>query len=71
MREKASIREIVRRLGRAPSTISREIRPNRHPTGGQYRPHAAQDHAAARRLRPKPSKTGQRDGPPSRVFRRR
>ncbi|TMR92826.1 IS30 family transposase [Nonomuraea basaltis] len=59
VREKASIREIARELGRAPSTISREIRRNRHPTGGQYRPHAAQARADARRPRPKPSKIGQ------------
>ncbi|MBE1584394.1 IS30 family transposase [Nonomuraea angiospora] len=59
VREKVSIREIARELGRAPSTISREIRRNRHPTGGQYRPHAAQARADARRPRPKPSKVGQ------------
>ncbi|MEU4574669.1 IS30 family transposase [Nonomuraea sp. NPDC023979] len=59
VREKASIREIARELGRAPSTISREIRRNRHPTGGQYRPHAAQARADARRPRPKPSRIGQ------------
>ncbi|MFI7050962.1 IS30 family transposase [Streptosporangium canum] len=58
-REKASIREIARELGRAPSTISREVRRNRHPTNGQYRPHAAQARADARRPRPKPSKIGQ------------
>ncbi|GAA3249219.1 hypothetical protein GCM10020216_081130 [Nonomuraea helvata] len=60
VREKASIREIARELGRAPSTISREIRRNRHPTNGQYRPHAAQARADARRPRPKPSKLGQK-----------
>jgi IS30 family transposase len=53
VREKASIREIARELGRAPSTISREIRRNRHPTHGQYRSHAAQARADARRPRPK------------------
>ncbi|MGW2156848.1 IS30 family transposase [Nonomuraea sp. NPDC001699] len=58
-RVRAAIREIARELGRAPSTISREIRRNRHPTGGQYRPHAAQARADARRPRPKPSKIGQ------------
>jgi transposase, IS30 family len=42
LRERVSIREIARELGRAPSTISREVRRNRHPTNGQYRPHAAQ-----------------------------
>ncbi|MER6952312.1 IS30 family transposase [Nonomuraea sp. NPDC000554] len=59
VREKASIRQIARELGRAPSTISREVRRNRHPTNGQYRPHAAQARADARRPRPKPSKIGQ------------
>lgn len=59
VREKASIREIARELGRAPSTISREVRRNRHPANGQYRPHAAQARADARRPRPKPSKIGQ------------
>ncbi|WP_344897578.1 IS30 family transposase, partial [Nonomuraea antimicrobica] len=59
VREKASIREIARELGRAPSTISREVRRNRHPTNRQYRPHAAQARADARRPRPKPSKVGQ------------
>jgi IS30 family transposase len=55
-REKASIRTIAAELDRAPSTISREIRRNRHPTRGQYRPHAAQARADARRSRPKTSK---------------
>ena len=59
VREKASIREIARELGRAPSTVSREVRRNRHPTNGQYRPHAAQARADARRPRPKPSNIGQ------------
>ncbi|MFI9556876.1 IS30 family transposase [Nonomuraea endophytica] len=59
VREKAPVREIARELGRAPSTISREIRRNRHPTNGQYRPHAAQARADARRPRPKPGKIGQ------------
>ncbi|WP_204051990.1 helix-turn-helix domain-containing protein, partial [Microbispora siamensis] len=40
LRQRVSIREIARELGRAPSTISREIRRNQHPTNGQYRPHA-------------------------------
>ncbi|MFI7700158.1 helix-turn-helix domain-containing protein [Nonomuraea sp. NPDC049480] len=48
VREKASIREIARELGRALSTISREVRRNRHPTNGQYRPHVAQARADAR-----------------------
>ncbi|MEV6940409.1 IS30 family transposase, partial [Streptomyces sp. NPDC051132] len=58
LREKATIRQIAAELGRAPSTISREIRRNRHPVSGQYRPHAAQARAVARRPRPKPGKIG-------------
>lgn len=60
VREETSIRGIARLLGRAPSTISREIRRNRHPGYGGYRPHAAHVRALARRPRPKPSKIGQR-----------
>ncbi|MFF0110994.1 IS30 family transposase [Streptomyces hirsutus] len=56
LREKATIRAIAAELGRSPSTISREIRRNRHPANGQYRPHAAQTRADARRPRPKPGK---------------
>jgi IS30 family transposase len=44
---KMSVRGIAEELGRAPSTISREIRRNRDPDGG-YRPHHA-EHAARRR----------------------
>ena len=51
--EKASVRAIAAELGRSPSTISREIRRNRHPGSGRYRPHAAQARADARRPRPK------------------
>ncbi|GAB7186623.1 IS30 family transposase [Kitasatospora sp. Ki12] len=59
LREKATVRAIAAELGRSPSTISREIRRNRHPGNGQYRPHAAQARADARRPRPKPAKIGQ------------
>lgn len=59
VREKASLRTIARELDRSPSTISREIRRNRHPGNGQYRPHAAQARADSRRPRPKPGKIGQ------------
>jgi IS30 family transposase len=59
LREKASIRQVAAELGRSPSTISREIRRNRHPTNGQYRPFAAQARADARRPRPKPAKIAQ------------
>lgn len=46
------IREIARQLGRAASTISRELRRN-HAASGPYGPLVAQRKAAARRLRPK------------------
>jgi IS30 family transposase len=59
LREKAAVRAIAAELGRSPSTISREIRRNGHPVNGQYRPHAAQARADARRPRPKPTKIGQ------------
>jgi IS30 family transposase len=44
---KTTVRGIAEQLGRAPSTISREIRRNSDPDG-RYRPHAA-EHAARRR----------------------
>ncbi|QSB24655.1 IS30 family transposase [Curtobacterium sp. 24E2] len=48
-----SIRRISVRLGRHPSTISRELR--RHRTGsGDYLPHLADDDARRQRARPKP-----------------
>ncbi|WP_432147158.1 IS30 family transposase [Streptomyces sp. bgisy084] len=56
LREKATVRAIAAELGRSPSTISREIRRNRHPGSGRYRPHAAQARADARRPRPKTGK---------------
>ena len=46
------------RLSRAPSTISRELRRNRHDTG-QYRPFHAHAAAAVRRRRPKATKIAQ------------
>lgn len=50
-----SIRGIAKLLGRSPSTISREISRNAHPTLG-YMPHGAQRRAATRRARPKTRK---------------
>jgi IS30 family transposase len=50
------VRAIARELGRAPSTISRELRRNSDTRGGHYRPHAAQRRAWQRRARPKVSK---------------
>jgi IS30 family transposase len=55
-RERATVRQIAAELGRDPSTISRELRRNAHPGNGDYRPHAAQARAEARRGRPKISK---------------
>nr|WP_217370249.1 helix-turn-helix domain-containing protein [Nonomuraea antri] len=62
LREKVSVREIACEPGRAPSAISREIRRDRHPANGHYRPHAAQTHPDARRPRPKPIKISQDPG---------
>ncbi|MFF4583877.1 IS30 family transposase [Streptomyces sp. NPDC001389] len=59
LREKATVRAIAAELGRSPSTVSREIRRNRHPVNGQYRPFAAQARADDRRPRPKPRKISQ------------
>jgi transposase, IS30 family len=62
LREKASLRAIAAELQRSPATVSREVRRNCHPGSGQYRPHAAQARADARRPRPKPGKIGQIPG---------
>lgn len=63
LREKASIRQIAVELGRAPSTVSREIRRNRRlmprGRGWSYRPFEAHRRAVARRTRPKLGKIGQ------------
>jgi transposase, IS30 family len=52
------VREIARRLGRSPSTISRELRRNAATRGGrlEYRASTAQWHADQRARRPKPAK---------------
>ena len=47
-----SLREIAGRLGRAPSTVSREVRRNSRGRG-QYRALAAQGHAQHRAARPR------------------
>jgi IS30 family transposase len=54
----AGVREIARRLGRSPSTISRELRRNAATRGGgfEYRATTAQWHADQRARRPKPAK---------------
>jgi IS30 family transposase len=51
-----SVRAVAARLGRAPSTISREIKANGGPDG--YRPVAAQQRSTVRARRPKPTKLG-------------
>ena len=42
----AGVRAIAERLGRSPSTVSRELRRNRDPGSGRYRPFTA--HKAGR-----------------------
>ena len=53
-----SVRAIARELGRAPSTISREIARNSDPDG-RYRPHHAEHAARARMRRPRPRESPQ------------
>ena len=52
------VRELARRLGRSPSTISREVRRNAATRSGglEYRATTAQWHADRRARRPKPAK---------------
>ncbi|WP_372702870.1 helix-turn-helix domain-containing protein [Arthrobacter sp. 49Tsu3.1M3] len=50
-----SLRSIAAGRGRAPSTVSRELRRNRN-AAGQYRPHYAQNKARTRRQRPRQGK---------------
>jgi transposase, IS30 family len=50
------IRAIAEQTGRSPSTISRELRRNRDPGSGQYRPFTAHKLAVRRRARPRPGK---------------
>jgi transposase, IS30 family len=52
----AGVRAIAERLDRSPSTISRELRRNRDPASGQYRPFTAHKLAARRRARPRAGK---------------
>src|SRR3954462_4242920 len=54
----AGVREIARRVGRSPSTISRELRRNAATRGGglEYRATTAQWHADMRARRPKPAR---------------
>jgi transposase, IS30 family len=48
----SGVRAVAAQLRRSPSTISRELRRNRDPGSGQYRPFGAQRLAAGRRGRP-------------------
>ena len=54
--DRRSIRAIAAGLGRAPSTVSREVRRNRDAVTEAYHPFRAQRSAAARRVRPRPGK---------------
>ncbi|WP_436502136.1 IS30 family transposase [Actinokineospora sp. HUAS TT18] len=55
-RARATMRAIAAELDRPVSTISRELKRNSHQVSGDYRPHAAQARADARRARPKGGK---------------
>ncbi len=54
-----SVRSIAAVLGRAPSTVNRELRRNRN-LAGQYRPHYAQKKARLHRQRPRAGKIAER-----------
>jgi transposase len=60
---RAGVREIARKLGRSPSTISRELRRNAATRGGglEYRASTAQWHAQRRARRPKTAKLAVHD----------
>ena len=57
----AGVRAIAERLGRSPSTISRELRRNRDRASGQYRPFTAHKLAVQRRARPRAGKIARDD----------
>ncbi len=59
----AGVREVARKLGRSPSTISRELRRNAATRGGglEYRASTAQWHAERRARRPKTAKLAAND----------
>lgn len=56
------IQEIAAELGRSPATVSRELRRNRDPASGSYRPFTAQRMAVQRRARPRPGKLARDPG---------
>ncbi|MFR0556177.1 helix-turn-helix domain-containing protein [Pseudoscardovia radai] len=64
----SGVRAIARALGRAPSTISRELRRNADDIGGAYGPHRAQQKATHRPKRPKPRKTLDRMKPSEKIL---
>jgi IS30 family transposase len=51
-----SVRQVAARIGRAPSTVSRELARNADPRTGRYMPERAHQLAWRRQRRPKPSK---------------
>jgi IS30 family transposase len=53
-----SMRQVAARLGRSPSTISRELGRNAEPRAGGYQPERAEQLAWQRQRRPKQSKLG-------------
>ena len=55
------VRAIATKLGRSPSTVSREIVRNGEPSSGRYLPYRAQQRAVARRARPKDTKLAVND----------
>jgi transposase, IS30 family len=61
--QRCGVREVARRLGRSPSTISRELRRNAATRGGglAYRASTAQWHAERRARRPKTAKLAVND----------
>ena len=54
-----SMRAVAARMGRSPSTVSRELARNRCPRTGQYQPERAHRLAWERQRRPKPSRLSQ------------
>jgi transposase-like protein len=61
--QRCGVREVARRLGRSPSTMSRELRRNAATRGGglEYRASTAQWHAERRARRPKTAKLAVND----------
>jgi IS30 family transposase len=55
-----SVRQVAGRLGRSPSTVSRELARNADPRTGQYQPERAERLAWERQRRPKPSRLSAR-----------